>query len=62
MVNYKRTGENITKDGHTMFHCDIVKELKRKVYLEQELEAKAKEIFEIEKKSYNREEDLLCQI
>jgi len=44
MVKYKRTGGDITKDGHTMFHCDIVKELNRKAYLEKELEAKNQEI------------------
>jgi len=41
---YKRKGNyDVTKDGHTMFVEDIVRDLDRKSFLEVELEAKDKE-------------------
>lgn len=34
---YERKGEvDFTKDGHTMFHDDVLSDLRRKSYLEQE--------------------------
>ncbi len=42
---YKRKGKtDITKSGHTMFFDDILKDLKRKEYLESQLQANKKEI------------------
>jgi polyhydroxyalkanoate synthesis regulator phasin len=35
-VKYKLKSNNILKDGHTMFLNDVVKDLKRKSYLESE--------------------------
>ncbi|QDP67524.1 MAG: hypothetical protein Unbinned5350contig1004_31 [Prokaryotic dsDNA virus sp.] len=36
-IKYKESSVGITKDGHTMFVQDIVKDLNRKSYLETQL-------------------------
>ena len=41
MVEYKLKGGMVLKDGHTMFLEDIVKDLKRKAYLEDPKEKEA---------------------
>jgi hypothetical protein len=38
-AEYKLDGGQVTKDGHTMFPEDVVKDLNRKSYLEAELES-----------------------
>lgn len=36
-----------TKDGHTMFNADVLRDLERKEWLEKELEAKNKELAQL---------------